>query len=305
MKSCATKASRSSPRPPASLWWSAVTAGVVISTSTAARGALHHYLPDAPWRLLVESFGYSFGFLIVVLGRLQLFTENTLTAILPLMTRHTGRVLFLTARLWGIVLTGNLVGALLFALAATYCGIFPPEQIGSFLVIAHQATDHSALEMALLGIPAGFLIAVMVWVLPSAEGEQFAVILSITYFIGVGGFTHVIVGSADSFLLLLAGRPRSPGILGACRAAAARPRLLPPAKKKKKKMRLPGGCSPSEAFTRCIRRRCCGCAPMRTGRPHTGISSRTWRDARSFSRSQPAASFMAAAAFPRAGGRGP
>ncbi len=46
-------------------------------------------LPDAKWRPLVDSLGYSLGFLFVILGRQQLFTENTLTAILPLARRPT------------------------------------------------------------------------------------------------------------------------------------------------------------------------------------------------------------------------
>ncbi len=192
-------------RPPASLWWSGVTAGVVMSTSTGAKGALHHYLPDAPWTHLVEAVGYSLGFVLVILGRLQLFTENTLTAVLPLMSRWSGHVLFLTARLWAIVLAGNLVGTLLFALAAVYIGLFPQDQLDSFLAVARSAMDKSALEMGLLAIPAGFLVAVLVWVLPSAEGQEFLAIMVVAYFIGAGDFTHVVVGAADALLLVCHG----------------------------------------------------------------------------------------------------
>jgi hypothetical protein len=51
-------------------------------------GLLHHYLPDAQWRPLIASFGYTTGFVIVVLGRQQLFTENTLTGVIPVRTRR-------------------------------------------------------------------------------------------------------------------------------------------------------------------------------------------------------------------------
>ena len=63
----------------------------------------------------LSSFGYTVGFLIVVLGRQQLFTENTLTAILPLLRRRNVRTFRLVLQLWLVVLIANLLGALIFA----------------------------------------------------------------------------------------------------------------------------------------------------------------------------------------------
>jgi len=65
-----------------------------MGASLIAEGLLDSYLPDAPWRPLVSKFGYSIGFLVVILGRHQLFTENTLTPILPLLQDKT------VARFW-------------------------------------------------------------------------------------------------------------------------------------------------------------------------------------------------------------
>ena len=66
-------------RPVISLWWSGVAAGLSISFSLLAQAVLWMHLPATPWRPLVSGFGYSVGFLIVVLARQQLFTENTVT----------------------------------------------------------------------------------------------------------------------------------------------------------------------------------------------------------------------------------
>src|SRR5690606_7339090 len=66
------------------LWWSGVTAGLALSTSVLCKGFLAALLPDAPWAPLVSNFGYTLGFLIVILGRMQLFTENTITPVLSL-----------------------------------------------------------------------------------------------------------------------------------------------------------------------------------------------------------------------------
>src|SRR3954453_15635744 len=66
-------------RPSSALFWSGLAAGLSMGFSLIAEGLLRAHLPDAPWRPTVAKFGYSLGFLIVVLGRQQLFTENTLT----------------------------------------------------------------------------------------------------------------------------------------------------------------------------------------------------------------------------------
>ena len=70
-------------RPATSLWWSGVAAGLSISFSLLAQAVLRAHLPDTSWRPLLTSLGYPVGFLIVVLARQQLFTENTITPVLP------------------------------------------------------------------------------------------------------------------------------------------------------------------------------------------------------------------------------
>lgn len=190
-------------RPLLSLWWSGLAAGIAISMSVVAEGLLRQYLPNAPWRPLVENFGYCVGFLIVILGRFQLFTENTITAVLPLIAKKTGDSLIRTARLWGIVLCANLAGTLLFAVAALFAGIFTDNQVAAFMELAHHFMDRTALEMLLHGVPAGFLIAVAVWMMPSATGAEFWVVVVVTYLIALGDMAHVVAGSSEAFLLLL------------------------------------------------------------------------------------------------------
>ena len=70
-------------RPVTSLWWSGLAAGLSISFSLLGQAIIESRLPDAAWRPLVSGFGYSVGFLMVVLGRQQLFTESTITVVLP------------------------------------------------------------------------------------------------------------------------------------------------------------------------------------------------------------------------------
>src|SRR4051812_34111347 len=80
-------------RSSSALFWSGLAAGLSMGFSMIAQAFLASYLPDAHWRPLVAKFGYSIGFLIVILGRQQLFTENTLTPILPLLVERSSRAL--------------------------------------------------------------------------------------------------------------------------------------------------------------------------------------------------------------------
>jgi len=192
-------------RPLASLWWSGIAAGIAMFSSVLALGVLHRHLPDEGWKPLVENFGYCFGFLIVVLGRLQLFTENTITAVLPLLANWSGARLAHTARLWGVVLAANVVGTSLTAVLVIWTGLFPAAHVEAMLEVASHFAANSPLEAFLFGIPAGFLVAAIVWVMPNAENAKFSVVVWLTYLIGIGGLTHVVVGSAEVALLLLDG----------------------------------------------------------------------------------------------------
>ena len=156
-------------RPKASLWWSGIGAGFAIAASIVARSVLHDKLPDNDWRAVLESFGYPLGFIIVILGRLQLFTENTITVILPLMAQRTFGVLLKTARLWALVFAANIVGGILAATLAYY-GCLTASRVHAAIMVSEPLAHTGRWDMLLRGIPAGFLVAAVVWMLPNARG---------------------------------------------------------------------------------------------------------------------------------------
>ncbi|WP_348765458.1 formate/nitrite transporter family protein [uncultured Salinisphaera sp.] len=192
-------------RPMGSLWWSGVAAGIAISTSVIAEGLLQTSLPDSPWREPLAAFGYCVGFVLVVLGRMQLFTENTITAVLPLMARTNREALACIARLWSVVFIANMCGTLVAATFTDVVGFATPEQLAAFHEVSRPLLDKNWLDTLLHGIPAGFFVAAMVWMLPNARGSEIGVIVIATYIIAIGGFAHVVVGSMEAFLLVLAG----------------------------------------------------------------------------------------------------
>lgn len=189
-------------RPSSSIAWSGLAAGLSMGFSLVAEGTLHTWLPDAPWRPLVSSLGYTVGFVIVVLGRQQLFTETTLNVMLPLL--HDRRRLGDVARFWAIVLAANLLGTLIFAFAAS-TGVFRAEVRASFLEIGMEASQGGALTLFARAIFAGWLIALMVWLLPAAGSARFLVIVTLSYLVGVAGFAHVIAGSVEVIFAVIAG----------------------------------------------------------------------------------------------------
>jgi formate-nitrite transporter family protein len=201
-------------RSTSALFWSAFAAGLSMGFSMVAEALIQHALPDAPWRPLVSKFGYSVGFLIVILGRQQLFTENTLTPILPLLTERTPPMLRNVLRLWGIVLLANCLGALIFALVAAYTNVFDGGLRDTFREIGLHSLGSDFPTVLLRGVFAGWLIALLVWLLPFAESARVVVIIIMTFIIGLGGFAHIIAGSVEVFYLGLTGAAPWTTVLG-------------------------------------------------------------------------------------------
>jgi formate/nitrite transporter FocA (FNT family) len=201
-------------RPVGSLFWSGLAAGIGIVASLWAQGGLHQRLPDAPWRELVAGLGYTLGFIIVILGRLQLFTEHTMVAVLPLAKEPNGRNLARTARLWSVVFAGNLIGAAFITALCVYARIVSPELLRAMLDVSGKLLERNAGQMLLQAIPAGFLIASVAWIRTATDDSGFWIVLILTYAIALGGFVHVIAGTAEAFLLLWAGKAGIGWLLG-------------------------------------------------------------------------------------------
>jgi formate/nitrite transporter FocA (FNT family) len=192
-------------RSSSALAWSAFAAGLSMGFSLIAEGLLAAYLPQEPWAPLASKLGYSVGFLIVVLGRQQLFTETTLTAVLPLFARRDPKTGLGTLRLWSIVLAANAVGAYLFALTVGKVPIFSPHIYASMIEISQGGAEGGWGVIFVRAIFAGWLIALMVWLLPAAESARVSIIIILTYIIGLGGFNHVIAGSVKELFLVVRG----------------------------------------------------------------------------------------------------
>jgi len=192
-------------RPVSALAWSGFAAGLSMGFSFVAQALFRAHLPNQPWRPLIVNLGYPLGFLIVIIGRQQLFTENTLTAIIPLLARRNSTTFVRVLQLWAVVLAANLVGAHLFAWVVGNTPMFKSEVQAAMLSLAKQAADVSFGAAVLRGIFAGWLIAMVVWMLAAIDTGRIMVIIILTYVVGLAGLTHIIAGAVEVLFLPMVG----------------------------------------------------------------------------------------------------
>jgi formate/nitrite transporter FocA (FNT family) len=200
---------------PSAVAWSGLAAGMSMGFSFLCMAMVSSMLPDTPWRHLVASLGYTVGFVLAILGRQQLFTESTLTAVLPLLVRRDLKTLLALLRFWVIVLFANLVGTSVFALLLSTPGLFPARVDAELVDIARAAVGGSFWLTLLRALLAGWLIALMAWLLPSARSARLFVILLLTYVVALCSLSHIVAGSAEAaYAVLRGGVPLGDCVMG-------------------------------------------------------------------------------------------
>lgn len=187
----------------------AFTAGLEIGFSVMLMGILHamfHSRVDPELLHLIISIGYPLGFIFVIIGRSELFTEQTALAILPVLNGKASIKELL--RLWGFVILGNLVGGLLFALFITWIGPesgrIPAESFEHIAKVMVEPNWKITLGSAVL---AGWMMGLLGWLISSVRESisHIVIVIFITLIIGVGGLHHCIVGNIEVLSGLLVG----------------------------------------------------------------------------------------------------
>ncbi len=164
------------------------------------------HLPPPIVHILIAIM-YSLGFLFVVLGRSELFTEQTTLAVLPVLSGRAS--VFGMLRLWVIVYVANILGGACFAALASYIGpamgIIDPKAFGA---IARKVTEHPGIVILLSGMLAGWMMGLLSW-LVAASRETISIIVLvglITTGIGFGNFHHVVLGTVEVLAGVFAGQ---------------------------------------------------------------------------------------------------
>ncbi|MFC4449161.1 formate/nitrite transporter family protein [Halorussus aquaticus] len=170
---------------------------VVITMSSGA-------FSDPLTGLLVAN-AYAVGFIFVVLGRSELFTEHTSLAVVPVLNGQAS--VSKLARLWGVIYVSNLVGGALFSLLAVQVG---PElttvEMSAFGEIAHGLVKYSWSTTVLAAVLAGWLMGLMTWLVAAGQNtiSQAFFVWLVAVVIGLAHLPHSIAGSVEVMLGMFA-----------------------------------------------------------------------------------------------------
>lgn len=185
-------------RPVSALLWSGLAAGLSMGFSFAVQAILQSELEGALAKHALAAFGYTVGFVIVVLGRQQLFTESTLSAVLPPLTRRDRDSVMATLRLWGWVLLANLVGTWLFAAMLAFANPFGAAVEPSLAKLAAESIAEPFGPTFVKAVVAGWLIALMTWLLPTGGSAKLLIIVLLTWVVALGRLSHIVAGSSEA-----------------------------------------------------------------------------------------------------------
>lgn len=200
-------------RPVSSLAFSGLFSGITIGLSgLAAAGALTLLGTGGTERFVAAAL-YPVGFLAVILGRAQLFTENTLYPVV--VTLEDRSKLAVTARLWLVVFATNIAGALLFALLAVKTGALSARFRHELIGLGAQAMEHSFWTHFWRGVVAGWIIALIAWLVEASDATvgRFLVIATFAFVVGLGSFDHSIASAAEALATTVAGHQSVDGFL--------------------------------------------------------------------------------------------
>ena len=192
-------------RPPSSLVYSGLFAGFAIGLAPIAVALAIVALGSGDSQKFVAYLLYPIGYIAVIMGRAQFFTENTLYPVMVSMRRP--EYFGISSRLWVIVYATNLIGALLFAMLVILTGAFA-EPVQAQMVAEGVGDTSGALTSTFWSaVVTGWLLALVAWLVEASETAtgQIMVIFALTFLVGLGGFDHCIATTVEAFSALLEG----------------------------------------------------------------------------------------------------
>ena len=185
---------------------SGLAAGLGMGLTGLGSAAILAETGNGAAHYLLANLLYPLGFIVVIVGRAQLFTENTLFPVVLVLDRrrHLGN----TLRLWTVVFIANVVGALLFAVLVIKTGAVSPEVAGALSQLGTKTVQGSFGHLFWAGVAGGWIIALMAWLVTASRFTmgQIALVYLMTFVVGAAGLAHCIAGSAEALCAVLAGQ---------------------------------------------------------------------------------------------------
>jgi formate-nitrite transporter family protein len=192
-------------RSPRTLAFSGIAGGMTLGLTALSVAAVHSLIGHGGWQDLAAYLIYPVGFIAVIIGRGQLFTENTLYPVVLILDER--RYFLETLRLWTTVFASNIFGAFLFSLLAIRTVALTPQFSNELINLGLNASNGSFGHFFWSGIFGGWLIALVAWMVTASHWTigQLVMIWLLTFVVGVGHFAHCIVTSGEILCAVVAG----------------------------------------------------------------------------------------------------
>jgi formate/nitrite transporter FocA (FNT family) len=184
-------------RSPHALAFSGLAGGLTMGLTGLGVAAAISALGNVPGRDFIAYMLYPIGFIAVIIGRAQLFTENTLYPVALILSEH--RHIGDTVRLWSVVFICNVAGAILFAALVIKTSALRPDVHDNLISLGTAAAQGTSAHIFWSGVIGGWLIALVAWLVTASHWTigQVAVIWLLTFVVGVGHFSHCIATTGE------------------------------------------------------------------------------------------------------------
>ena len=186
-----------------SLFISGFAGGTFMGLSALGTAIALALLGDGAVASFCAKLFYPLGFIAVILGRAQLFTENTLYPVALVLARK--KHVWSTLRLWALVLPGNVLGAGAFAALSSYTPALQPRILEALVRLGVDASQHPSWTIFWSAVMGGWMIASVAWLVSGSHSitGSVMIIFSLAFVVGLGGFAHCIAGSGEVIAAVL------------------------------------------------------------------------------------------------------
>lgn len=190
-------------RPAKALAVSGLVGGLTMGLTGLSVSVVSAQLGQSPWADFVALLLYPVGFMAVILGRAQLFTENTLYPVALILAER--RHFLKTARLWAVVFPSNIAGAFLFAVLAARTRALQPATLHALTDMGIAAATPGLRHVFWSGVVGGWMIAMVAWLVSGSHSitGSVAVIWVLTFIVGLGHFAHCVATSGEILAAVL------------------------------------------------------------------------------------------------------
>jgi formate/nitrite transporter FocA (FNT family) len=189
------------------LAFSGLAGGLTMGLTGLSVAAVRATIGKGGWADMASFLFYPIGFIAVIIGRGQLFTENTLYPVILVLDERKRRDLINTARLWAVVFFSNVAGAAAFAALAVLTGALRPGIVAALVDLGKESVRQPSAHVFWSGLIGGWLIALVAWMVTASHWTigQLAMTWLLTFVVGIAHLAHCIATSGEILSAVLHG----------------------------------------------------------------------------------------------------